>query len=175
MSQINTTPELFEDNLSEPKLSKEELLMNENDILSGLIELGDTRNNPENYRRINIEGKDKKTVLSFRIRPISEQENQICWRQATKYSTKPGKPKTAIETDAAKFRSWLIYTATVDEDRKKIWDNKQALKHFNIFQGVDLIDKVLIAGQKAHVIDIIDEISGFNENSDADTDELAKN
>ena len=71
----------------------------------------------------------------------------------------------------AKFRSWLIYTATVDEDRAKLWDSKQAQQAFNVLQGVDLIDCVLLSGEKDRIIDRINEISGYSE----EVDETAKN
>ena len=71
----------------------------------------------------------------------------------------------------SKFRSWLIYTATVDEDRAKLWDNKQAQQAFNVLQGVDLIDSVLLSGEKDRIIDRINEISGYGD----ETDDTAKN
>ena len=103
-------------------------------------------------------------MLEFRIRPISEDESQECWRKATKFAPyKPGQPKKAIETNTSLFRSHLIYTATVEDDRAKTWDNRQAQAAFQIFQGVDMIDRVLLAGEKSRVIDVIDEISGFDD------------
>jgi hypothetical protein len=77
--------------------------------------------------------------------------------------TKPGQPRKPIETDSALSRSYVIYAATVDEDRDKVWDNKKALDKLGLLQGVDMIDRVLLAGEKARVLDKIDEISGFNE------------
>ena len=110
--------------------------------------------------------------FEFRVRPISEEESVACHAHATKYAPhKKGQPKKEIETNSAKFRSWLIYTATVDEDRKKTWDNKQAQKALNVLQGADMVDAVLLPGEKDRIIDIINEISGY----DDDLDEIAKN
>lgn len=172
----NTTPEAFDENIavaenSAAALDKQQILMSESDILQGLLALGNERNDEANYRSIEIK-RNGKLLLAFRIRPITEEENQICWRKATKYAgNKPGQPKVAIETDTTKYRSHLIYTATVDEDREKIWNNKEAWKQLNVIQASDLIDRVLLAGEKSRIIDIIDEISGFGE----DMEELAKN
>lgn len=171
----NTTPEAFDDTIATEdgaaNLDKEQLLMSENDILKGLLELGNERNDEANYKPIEIR-RNGRLVLAFRIRPLTEDENQICLRRATKYAAnKPGQPKVAIETNASKYRSHMIYTATVDEDRKKIWDNKEAQKQLNVLQATDLIDCVLLAGEKSRIIDIIDSISGWNE----EVDELAKN
>lgn len=158
----NTTPnEAFDEKEVSTKLTKEEILEQEPNILAGLLELGDSKNNPDEYETIKIcrNGVEK---LSFRIRPLSEDENHSAVEKATKYSpAKRGKPRTAIKTDSAKARSYQIYIATVDEDRKKIWDNPEAKKHFNVLESVDMIDIILKAGEKVAVINKIDEISGF--------------
>ncbi len=158
MGAMNTMPEAFDDtNVENPKPTQEEILMSEKDMLAGLLELGKSKNEAENYRKIQIK-RNGKLMLEFRIRPISEDENQACWRRATKYAPfKQGQPKKAIETSMTLFRSWLIYTATVDEDRAKVWDNKRAQEAFSILQGVDMIDRILLAGEKSHVVDLIDE------------------
>ena len=136
-----------------------------------MLELGRGKSDESYYRRIRIR-RDGKVKLEFRVRPISEEENQACWRQATKYApSKPRQPKTAIDTDLALYRSYVIYTATVDEDRMKVWENKKAQLALEVLQGVDMIDRVLLAGEKRKVFDEIDELSGNNE----ETEELAGN
>lgn len=172
----NTTPEAFDENYAAENgaktLDKQQILMSESDILQGLLTLGNERDDEKYYKPIEIR-RGGKLVLAFRVRPITEEENQICWRRATKYAgNKPGQPKVAIETDTTKYRSHLIYTATVDEDRQKIWNNKEAWNRLNVIQATDLIDRVLLAGEKSRIIDVIDEISGFGGD---DTEELAKN
>lgn len=174
----NTTPEMYDENTETESengmtaLDNKQILMSENDILQGLLALGSERDNEANYRNVEIR-RGGKLMLAFRIRPLSEEENQTCWRRATKYSgNKPGQPKVAIQTDNTKYRSLLVYTATVDEDREKIWNNKEAQRQLNVVQPSDLIDKVLFAGEKSRIIDLIDEISGFG---DDEADETAKN
>ena len=170
----NTTPEAFDENygMPEEKPTQEQVLMNENDILAGILESGKEADNAENYRKVQIKRRGK-LMFEFRIRPISEEENQGCWKQATRYApTKPGRPKVAIETNPARYRSYVIYTATVDEDRRKTWDNKTAKDAFNILDSIEMIDKVLLAGEKARIIDLISEISGFDDES---IEELAGN
>jgi hypothetical protein len=173
MALKNTTPEAYDDKVEQPEgaSTQEEILMSESELLQGLFELGQEKDNAVNYRKIRIK-RDGKLKLEFRIRPITEDESQRCLRQATKYApVKSGQPKRAIETDNALFRSHLIYTATVDEDRARIWDNKKAQDALDVLYGVFMIDKVLLAGEKDRVIDVIDEISGYNEG----LDDLAKN
>jgi hypothetical protein len=155
----------------EPAMTEEEILMSEGDILAGLLDLGKTKNVTESYRKIQIR-RGGVLKLEFRIRPITEDEIQICSRQATKYApTKPGQPKKAIDSNNALYRSYLIYTATVDEDRTKVWDNRKAQEALGVSLGVHMIDKILMAGEKGRVLDMIDEISGYNEEGN----ELAKN
>ena len=156
-------------------LQQEEILMKEGDILAGLLSLHKEAKENTITRRIKIM-RDKKVVLEFRVRPLSEEESQDCHRKATKYArTKPGQPKVAIETNSALFRSMLIYTATVDEDRAKLWDNKKAMDAMQLLRGVDMVDSVLRAGEKSRILSEIDEISGFSGENDEDPEDLAGN
>ena len=165
---MNTTPEMYDESIDDDAtgMTQEEILMNEDDILAGLLDLGKARNETHNYRLIRIK-RNGILKIEFRIRPVSESDNQICWKNATKYArTKPGQPKKAIETDTAKYRSYLIYTATVDEDRKKVWDNRAAQTALCVMSGVDMIDAVLLSGEKDRVISELDEISGYDDEAE---------
>ncbi len=171
MSAKNTTPELYDEVQSEEKLSQEEILMNENELLAGLLELGGRKDEALSYHKIQIK-RNGVVKLEFRIRPVTEDETQSCLKMARKYATtRPGQPKKVIETNNTKLRSLIVYTATVDEDRAKIWDNKSAQTALNILTGWEMVDKVLLAGEKDKVIDKIDEISGFGD----DLEETAGN
>ncbi len=168
----NTMPETFDENISN---TKEDILMNESDILRGLIEAGREKENENAYEKIQIR-RGGVLKFEFRIRPLSEDETNACLDHASKFAPRrKGQPKRKIETDSAKFRSWLIYTATVDEDRKKTWDNKQAQEALDILHGVDMIDAVLLAGEKDAVISRIDEISGYGSDDGETPDDTAKN
>lgn len=168
---VNTSPEAFDTPEEKEVLTKEEILMREPDILAGLLELGNTRNNPEEYHKIQIK-REGALKLEFSIRPLSEKEMISCSEQATKYApAKGGKPRTALKTDVPKMRSLLIYTATIDEDRKKIWDNQQAKNKFNILESADMIDMVLKGGEKEQILTKIDEISGYYDS----VEDMAKN
>jgi hypothetical protein len=160
MSDQNTTPELFD---QPGDASQEDLLQNEDELLRGLLELGNAQNDESSYRLIQIK-RNGELKLEFRVRPLSEEENQQCWKNATKYAPGRGygQPKTAIDTDRSLYRSWVIYSATVDEDRKKVWDNQRALSALNLLAGVDMVEKVLRAGEKDQVINVIEDASGFN-------------
>lgn len=161
----NTAPEAYDEAVNEQDepMTSEEILMNERDILSGLLEADKERDNAQTYRKVQIKRKGK-VYFEFRIRPITEDESQKCWRNATKYAPlKPGQPKKAIETNSALYRSFIVYTATVDEDRAKVWDNRVALEKMGLLRGVEMVDKVLLAGEKSRILDLVDEISGFDD------------
>ena len=168
----NTMPDNYDTSPAEiENTTQEEILMNENEILRGLIEAGTEKEKESSYKKIQIR-RGGVLKFEFRIRPVSEEESLTCHEHATKNAPrKRGQPKREIETNMAKFRSWLIYTATVDEDRVKTWDNKKAQEALDVLNGVDMIDVVLLSGEKDRIIDEINEISGYSD----DMDETAKN
>lgn len=169
----NTMPEQYDGNeagVAVP-VSQEEILLNEEALLRGLIEAGKEKDDENTYRQILIK-RGGIPKFMFRVRPVSEEESIACREHATKFAPrKKGQPKREIETNAAKFRSWLIYTATVNEDRAKLWDNQKAQEALDVLQGVDMIDAVLLSGEKDRVIDVINEISGYDDGFE----ETAKN
>lgn len=150
--------------------NNEELLAIEDSVLQGLLEAAE--DNQTDVLPIEI-ARNGKVLFSFRIRPLTEKEYNDLQNKATKFkkARNLGGVKVAEETDVTRFRSLLIYHATIPEDRKKLWDNKEAWKQLNAVTGTDVIDKVLRAGEKNAVIEKIDEISGYGD----DPDEIIKN
>jgi len=156
--------------MSDEKLNNEELLAVEDAVLRGL--LGAYEDQKEDTITVEIARKGK-VYFKFDIHGLTEKQYNDLQDQATKFKKAKnlGGVKVAEETDITKFRSLLIYHATVEEDRKQLWDNKQAWEKLNVLNGPDLIDKVLKAGEKKAIIDKIDEISGYSDESD----EIVKN
>lgn len=139
------------------------MLMNEQDILAGLFEAANFRSDQSNWRRIQIKRNDR-ILFEFRIRPLDEEEIGSCRKKATKWMANPlGKnfPKVESDVDMVRYRSYKILTATVDEDRQKVWGNKAIKDKLNVLQDTDVIDAVLLAGEKDWISDVIDEISGY--------------
>jgi len=156
-------------------LTTEEVLMNEQDLLDGLLKAGSGISDEGNIRKIQIK-RQGKVLFEFRVRPVSEDETMNCMRSATPASYNPRYKNARPETNWSKFRSLLIYTATVDEDKRRLWDNpnvQEAFRNsFMVFDKAELIDRVLFVGEKSRVVDIIDEISAMNED---DLESMAKN
>lgn len=149
---------------------KEDYLAAEDDILPGLLDAAGDQEDETVTIEIARKGR---VYFRFRVRGLSETEYQKCKDQATKYkkNRQLGGIKMPEDTDTAKFRSLLIHTATVKEDRQRLWNNKEAWKQLNVLNGPDLIDKVLRAGEKDAVVAKIDELSGYDE----ELEEVAKN
>lgn len=159
-----------EDLVVQEEEQREELLAMEDDLLRGLLMAAKERETETVTIEIVRKGK---VYFHFRIRGLTEQEYNKCREQATKYTINKrlGGLKVPQETNAAEFRSLLIYQATVEEDRRKLWDNKQAWERLGVLSGPELIDKVLLAGEKEAVVNKIDQLSGYEE----EFEEVSKN
>lgn len=134
----------------------------EDDILGGLLAAANFQNDEDEIVPVEI-ARNGVVLLKFRIRPLSEDEYSKCKNRYTKYvRNKQIGIKLPEDTDSVMYRNALIYQATVDEDRAKLWDNKEAWRKLDVINGVELIGKVLKAGEKDAVLEKIDEISGYS-------------
>ena len=149
----------------EPVQSKseetEELKEFEGDIVSALVEASKYRQEETEIYTMRII-RNKQVLLKFRIHPLSEQDYEACRRKNTKYvRNRNVGVKVPESTNAPRFRSQIIFTATVKEDRDKIWNNKDAWEKIGVASGVDMVDAILKAGEKDAIIEQIDKISGY--------------
>lgn len=138
----------------------ENLKAYEGDILNAILDAAKYSEGEETYR-INIV-RNNTLMFSFRIRPLSEEEYETCRTKNTKYvrNRRIG-VKVPETTNSVRYRSQLIYTATVPEDRQKIWDNKAAWGKLNVASGIDAIDRILKSGEKDAILEQLDKISGY--------------
>ena len=149
--------------------TKEEVLQNENSMLQGLLEAGSYKDDEEFRRKIEIK-RGGRTMFSFTVRPLDESEEIACYRKATpKVNNPAGRhlPKVDGKTDTAAMRSWKIYTATIDEDRVKVWGNAEYKRQKNLVTPIEVIDSLLRSGDKDAVLAVIDSISGSGSGNDA--------
>ena len=150
--------------MSETKnlMTKEEVLQNEDSLLRGLLEAGNFKDDDSFRRKIEIK-RGGRTLFSFTVRPLDEEEELNCYKMATPKVPNPqGKhlPKVDGKTDAAAMRSWKIYTATIEEDRQRIWNNPQYKQKKGLLTPIEVVDSLLRSGDKDAVLSIIDQISG---------------
>ena len=154
--------------------TRNQLRMQEDDFLQGLIEAA--AYSTDEKQRVEIV-RDKKLYFAFCIRPLSEDEFNQCRKKHTKYvRNRQIGTKMAGETNGVKYRAEVIYRATVEEDRAKLWDNKKAWETLRgmgmqILSGLDVIEYSLKAGEKDRVVDAIEQLSGYGEN----LEEVVKN
>lgn len=155
--------------------TKNQMLAKENDFMDGLLGAIDYRINETQLIEIVM---GEKLFFSFRIRPLGEDEYDQCRKKYTKYvRNKQLGLKMPEDTNNVKYHCSLIYNATVEEDRVRLWDNqtywKQAAERGKqIVNGLDVIEASLPAGYKEFVVRAIDKLSGYQESN---LEEVAKN
>lgn len=143
----------------------------EDDILAGLLAASAYKTDEDETAKIEIV-RNGTVVLAFRIRPLSEEEYLRARKDNTVYRrNKTVGGRVADHVDTSRYRSQLIYDATVEKDREKIWNNRDAWSRLSVVNGIDLVDVVLKSGEKDAIIDKLDEISGYQ----LSMEETAKN
>ena len=160
--------------------AKEESVIQENmsreqevDILTNLLEAADYVNHVTTAKIV----RNGKHMFDLHLHPISEGDILTARKKATSYMPNPnGKnlPPVEKDFDPSLYRSWRIFLATTEEDKKVIWGNKTLKDKYNIMSSAEVVDVLLTAGEKDMVYDLIDEISGFGSDS-ISTEEYAKN
>ena len=163
---VETKEEQVEDREFTEEETRNQMRLQEEDLIQGLIDAADYSTEEQKTIEIIREGR---LFFRFRIRPLCEDEYNRCKKKYTKYvRNKQFGMKLPEDTDNTKYRSALIYQATVKEDREKLWDNKrvwEALrnKELQIMNGLDVIEYSLKAGEKDRILEVIDEISGYGD------------
>ncbi|MEG3071024.1 MAG: hypothetical protein HQP61_02160 [Peptococcaceae bacterium] len=155
------------------KYGRDELLAVEESVLQdvgGVFEAMDTMEEYELFKVV----RGGKELFSFRVRGLDDQEGEKCRTEATKMVKSKRLGGVAIPTDlnAAKYNSMLIVAATHPEDRPHLWNNKELQEKAKVITGWQVVDKVLKAGEKERVIELIEKLSGYDEE---DLDETLKN
>ena len=144
-----------------PEETKANVRMYEDDILGGLMAAAAYKTDMDEVATIQII-RHKAIVLEFRIRPMAEDEMAKIKKKNTIYKrNKANGLRVAESVNSADYRSELIYEATIEEDRAKIWDRADAWEKCSVVNGIGLVDVVLKAGEKDAILEKLDEISGF--------------
>ena len=146
-------------------LSEEEMREYEGDIISALTEAAGYKNDVREIREIKIV-RNNVLMFKFRIHPLTEEDFNKARRQNLK-----NRGKRNEEVDYARQRSQLIYMATVEEDQKRLWNNKEVWNKLNVASGIDAVGEILKFGEKMKIGEVIEEISGYDDK----LDEIIKN
>ena len=144
---------------------KEDILGHEDDYIAGLLAAAD--NVDEETTTIEII-RNKKKYFAFRVHALTEEELSDIRKKYTRYAKNRRQGiRVPEELDTPKYRASLIFNSTVKEDQEKLWNNtaiKKGLeaKGKSIINALDVIEAVLLPGEKERIMDILDEINGFN-------------
>ena len=137
----------------------------EQDIVQALLLSAELRRGENNQRNVSIK-RGNKILFSFTVESLGESDWDKCRRQATKNF---GKRNESF--DSARFLSLVIYEATVD---KSIWNNKIIWQKLGAVCGADCVDMCLTPGEKSKIATIIEDLSGYSEETVNVDDEIER-
>lgn len=148
---------------------KEDMRANEMDYLNGILEAADDVDEETKEIKIIRSGK---LLFCFSVHALSDDDMYEIRKKYTKYAKNK---RTGMKvTDGmvnAKFRSSLIYNATVAEDQEnygtiKIFRKQLRKKGKKIINALDVIEAALLPGEKEKVLTTLDELCGYNTEED---------
>ncbi len=149
----------------------------EYDLVKSLLEAADFRSSEDSVKEVEIR-RNGKFFFTVHIRPLGDNEVRQARKKATVYAKNPQGakyPPIEKEFNSSLFNSWLIYLATTDEDKGKIWGNKSVMDRYELKENVESVDALLRYGEKSALIEQISEISGLNDDNDFEPEDYAKN
>lgn len=141
----------------------------EEDIVTSLLAAAEFRNDDSLMKEIVI-ARNGREYFTFKIRPVSDEEAAFARKKARvmKKNARGKRIPVEGEIDTPKFNSHLIYIATTEDDRAKIWGNQAILNKYDLMEPWESISVLLTAGEKTSVVSQISEISGMDDDEDDD-------
>ena len=113
--------------------------------------------------------RDGELHFRFNVHPYSTKDVEAAKKKGTTYVKNPKGPKypaIAKGYSSEDAESYLIYLSTCDADRAKLWDNPKFKERFNVMEGYQLIDKVLLPAEKQNIIQVLDSLGGFDDDEE---------
>lgn len=121
-------------------------------------------------------GKPRTEPMRVRFLKQNDADIEAAQRRATAWVPNrdvPGGPRVE-QVNQARMRAWVIYNATVPEDRTKYWDRPELVKKLRCGNGVEVIDKLLDAGEKLQAVNVIYGHSGLMNQGESEMEQVAK-
>lgn len=132
----------------------------EDNIVDALLEAASFRTGDDKRRKVVIKRNDK-ILFEFTIEPLNEDDWRRCRRENLKNKGKPTE-----ELDNSRYLAQAIYTATIADDKKRLWNNREVQLKLNVANGVDVVNMVLTPGEKAKIGEVLLDIGGYNDELD---------
>jgi len=112
----------------------------------------------------NADGSIATGVWAIRVRPLHHEQLLEAERRARKVwrpSERTGKREWV--SDPVDQANWIVYMGTVPEDRQRPggWDDQRMWARFGVQNGPELVEKLLLVGEKNRVADEIRKASGI--------------
>lgn len=151
----------------------------EYDLVASLLEAADFQNDEDLMKEVEMR-RNGKLLFVVHVHPLSDEDVNLARKKATAmYPNPAGRkfPKVSGEFSSKTFNSWLIYLATTPEDQQRIWNNSAVKKKYGLAHPTEVIDKLLMAGEKIDLANLISDISKLNDDEevDAEPEDYAKN
>ncbi|MBE6722279.1 MAG: hypothetical protein E7572_07310 [Ruminococcaceae bacterium] len=194
--EIKTAQDVIDAGVEATGVSQQALTTesSQEDVLKMLLSAADYKEDASLQKIITVKRNGVQVLPSFHIRPISQDDVGIAHKKATKWMTNPGGrrlPKIEVETDNSIENDWLIYLATTDEDKEKLWNNSAYIKALQakfpntVFAqgsaGPQMIGLLLTLGEKINIANLVldmsypeDAVDG-SDNKEVTQTEFAKN
>jgi hypothetical protein len=122
------------------------------------------------------QGNTVKEPMRVRFLKQTDVDIEAAQRRATVWVPNrdvPGGPRVE-QVNQARMRSWVIYNATVAEDRAKYWDRKELVSKLRVGNGVEVIDKLLDVGEKLQAVNTIYGHSSLMSKDESEFEQVAK-
>ncbi|MBR3381685.1 MAG: hypothetical protein IKO05_02235 [Selenomonadaceae bacterium] len=126
----------------------------ESDITAALLEAASYHMTDETQPVV-IKRKGK-IIFEFTVRGLDEDEWAKCRRQNL-----VNRGLRTEEIKQSRFNSQVIYEATIDEDKERLWKNKDAWAKLNVASGIDMVNAILWPGEKNALVEIIGRLSKY--------------
>lgn len=151
----------------------------EMDITTALLKAAAFKTDEDNITEVEIK-RNGEVMFTVHIHPITDGDARAARRAATKFMKNPnGKnlPPIEKEFNSAMFHSNLIYFATTEEDKKRVWGNKALMEKTGAGMPAETIDHVLKMGEKTELVGLVLDISGMDDEDDEEVslEDFAKN
>lgn len=150
----------------------------EYNLVAALMEAANYREDKDLITEVDIK-RGGKYLFTVHIRPIGDDEARTARKKATSYMPNPTNrklPKIEKDFNNSLFNSLIIYYATTDEDKEKIWGNKAIMDKFGLIEPYESIDTLLTIGEKTALADTVVDISGMDiEEEEVSVEEYTKN